>query len=181
MENKRWVKLYAKLADNDLIRDEKALQIAIFLLLKNINGSYRVSRYATAQQLGQKPEAFRSALKRLEKKYHFISQNSTNKYTDVTILKWHDYQAFNTNKTPSEHHQNTTNIRYKDKDITSSMTDVEEKLFKFLKTQDRIKNPTAYLNWLKKVLTQAQLTKLLKIEFPQWSSYFESWGVHGKE
>lgn len=129
---KGWIKLYRKLLDHDLIMDEKGLQVFIYLLLTcNSHGERRVSRYQTAQELGIKPEAFRSVLLRLRTQHHVISTRSTNKYTVVSILKWSEYQGGNTIKTPfrtpSEHHHNTTNIINKNKEIrTNKLTSLKD-------------------------------------------------------
>ncbi len=99
MEN-GWIKLYRKLASNELISDPTALQIFIWLLV-NVDrktGKTTIGRFWTSKALNQKPTTFYKALKRLETKYKIVSlvtKKVTIKYTEVSLLNWAKYQTGN--------------------------------------------------------------------------------------
>lgn len=130
-----WVKLYRKIAEHEILFDELGLRVFIWLLTRvdKKTGVLKISRFTTSSILKLNPNTFRSVLKRLEKKYEIITSKSTNKYTEISLLNWANYQNTrfssphtspfptqtkhkqNTNKTPLI--QEYKNIRIKNKDI----------------------------------------------------------------
>jgi hypothetical protein len=59
--------------------------------------------------------------------------------------------------------------------LVKTTNEVEEKLLKFLKEQDKITSPDGYLNWIKGQVKPEDLKKLLTIEFSEWPMYIKSW------
>ena len=56
-----------------------------------------------------------------------------------------------------------------------TQSEVEKKLLKHLETEESIKNPQAYLDWLINKYGRQNLSKLLTIEFDQWIENLEYW------
>lgn len=125
MENS-WVKLYRKLNDNELIFDEKALKVFIWLLLNaDKDGKRRISKYRTSEAIKMNPETFIKVLKRLKNKYGVIHSTATSQYTEITLLNWDKYQSKDstalgtaptkyqpsTYKVPAQHQPSTTSTR----------------------------------------------------------------------
>lgn len=170
-----WVKLYRKLLDNDLFKDEKAFRVFIWILLTvDRAGSMRVSRFRTASLLEINPNTFRSILDRLRDQHHAITINSTNKYSVIQVVNWSKYQQPTPSKKEISHHQDTTLTRKKE--YKNNNTEVEIKILKFLASRPEIRDPEAYLVWLKKQIKDpVHLKRLLAIEFPKWKENYESW------
>lgn len=117
-----WVKLYRKIAEHPVIKDAKACQVLLllFTMVDKKTGKFTTGRFVMSRQLGMNPNTYKDVLKRLEKKYEIITTKSTNKYTEISLLNWANYQNTNlssplrnTNKTPTKHQQNTTKQEYK--------------------------------------------------------------------
>lgn len=170
-----WVKLYRKLLDNDLFKDEKAFRVFIWILLTvDRTGSMRVSRFRTAALLEINPNTFRSILSRLSVQHQVITINSTNKYSVIQVRNWSKYQDSTPSKKEILHHQDTTLTRKEE--YKNNNTDVEIKILKFLASRPEIRDPEAYLGWLKKQIKDPKnLKRLLTIEFPKWKENYESW------
>jgi len=94
--NNTWVKLYRKLADNDVMRDPTALQILVWLLLRvdKITGTTSIGRYLIGLELKINPNTVYKALKRLEKKYKIVTQSSNNRFTTINLSKWAEYNPY---------------------------------------------------------------------------------------
>ena len=82
-------------------------------------GQVVIGTQKLADDLGFTRQQVRTALKKLEESGE-ITKDSTNKYTLITIEKWHEYQGYNkdlsdtstqclTSKKPSSNHQLTCN------------------------------------------------------------------------
>jgi len=120
--DKTWVKLYRKIINSEVFLDEKAFQLLVWLLVSvdYQSGSIKVGRFWLADKLRSNPNTIKDVIKRLEKKYKIITTSHTNRFTEITLLNWAKYQSRifptpqdDTNKTPSGHHQDTTNQEYK--------------------------------------------------------------------
>lgn len=89
-----WVKLYRKIATHDILFDDKALRVFIWLLttVDKKSGKTTIGRFAAARELRMKPSTFWDALKRLEKKYKIATCESDKQKTTVCLLNWAKYQ-----------------------------------------------------------------------------------------
>jgi len=111
----KWIKLYVALAENEIIRDQSAFVVFMFVLMTaNRKGESIVSRLMTSTQLGMKPSTFRDSLERVIVKYDMATAHATGKYTIVSVKNWKKYQSMPdsfTNISPTFHrHSTDTNI-----------------------------------------------------------------------
>ena len=119
-----WIKLFRKLLENDVIRDERALQIFIWLLLKvdRTTGVKKIARSWACQELNIKPTTFYDALQRLVKKYKMATAVPTANYTIITIINWYKYQMTDssTDICPTARRQHADTLQeYKNKELRS--------------------------------------------------------------
>ena len=121
-----WVKLWRRIEDHPIMRDSVALHLFIWLLVRvdKNTGKYKTGRYVLGESLNLNPNTIKSALQRLYKKYHLIDKSGTNKYTEISVLKWAKFQPeyiptpqTTPQTTPAKHQQNTTKQDTKNKDI----------------------------------------------------------------
>lgn len=135
MDNNRWVKLYCKLADNEVLFDDKGLRVFIWLLT-NVNkstGKLRIGRFTASRALRLNPNTLYSVLKRLEKKYKIITASSNNEFTEISLLKWADYQATSKSSTGSVNTSfNNGSTPYKNKEYIDKkhISPYKEKIYK---------------------------------------------------
>lgn len=102
--NEGWVKVYRKLADNDILYDDKALRIFMWLLL-NVDrktGTITLGRYQGAFMTKMPPSTFRDALLRMTKKYKITTTTSDSKKTLIRLLNWDKYQAVDKETTTTD-------------------------------------------------------------------------------
>lgn len=121
-----WVKLYRKLAENEVMKDDKALRIFIWLLLNvdKKSGTFTCGRYQIGLALDINPNTVYKAMKRLEEKYKIVTQSSNNKFTTISLLNWAKYQPTDVlvtqsgkNKVKTKEKQSNTKQEYKNKRI----------------------------------------------------------------
>lgn len=115
MDDKSWIKLYRKILTKGMLRDHAAYIVWSYILLKNRDGKVIVSRYTTSKELRMNPSTFKSALKRLEKKWQSVTTSVTNDHTLVQVVHWAQYQSDQnpvttsvTTQSPPSHHPVTT-------------------------------------------------------------------------
>lgn len=106
-----WVKLYRKLATNDVMYDQKALQVFVWLLLHvdKKTGEFRTGRFIIAGSLKLNPNTVYNVLQRLEKKYLIINNKTNNKYSTISLLNWAKYQVPPLLSTQAVNNKSTTN------------------------------------------------------------------------
>lgn len=105
-----WVKLYRKLIDNEVLFDDKALRVFIYLLI-NVDkktGSLTVGRFRTSEALKLNPNTFYSILKRLEEKYKIITAISNNQFTTISLINWAKYNSYQEKSTGIINNGSTT-------------------------------------------------------------------------
>lgn len=149
MENKGWIKLHRKLLSNDLLLDQTALQIFVWLLLVvNSKGEKIFGRIWASKELGIKPTTFYDAVNRLSVKYKIAVIQTDNRKTKITLINWAKYQSSRSSPSyapTSDRHQTDTYIRIKNKEYI----DKEEKILigsdarqkiSLLKTKLKVKN-----------------------------------------
>lgn len=128
-----WVKLYRKLAENDIMRDATALQVFVWILLHvdKKTGTYTTGRFLLGDVLEIKPSTARDAIYRLRDKYKIIDTNSDNKKTKISLLNWAKYQPSKsgndtTDDTSPTHgrQQTDTKQEYKNKNIPNGIQGV---------------------------------------------------------
>lgn len=124
-----WVKLYRKIATHEILFDDKALRVFIWLLatVQRRTGSTTIGRFAAARELRMKPSTFWDALKRLEMKYKIATCVSDSKKSTVSLLNWAKYQPSPVPPTGSADSQPTaaqqqtdTEQEYKKKDFKTN-------------------------------------------------------------
>jgi hypothetical protein len=102
-----WIKLHVKLAEHEIMTDQTALTVFIYLLLTaNSKGEGRVSRHSTSQILEMHPSTFRDAFTRLEKKYDLTTTEPTGRFTRYFLKNWSKYQTLD-----DRMNDNSTTIR----------------------------------------------------------------------
>ena len=117
--NNTFIKLYRGLLDWEWFNDSKMVHLYIFLLIKAnfVDGKWRGQEIKRGQlvtgldslskQTGISKQSIRTCLDRL-KLTNEINIESTNKFSLITIVKYEDYQSFDSKPT---HKQQTTNIQ----------------------------------------------------------------------
>lgn len=118
-----WVKLHRKLLNNkELLRDHTALTVFVWLLLRadRKTGTVETGRFVAAHDLGMNPNTFYKALTRLRNR-KMVTQSSNNRFTTISIVKWHDYQASGNsagnNKVTTGEQQSNTIQEVKNKEL----------------------------------------------------------------
>ncbi len=134
MEDTTWLKLYRKLSNHDILFDDKALRLFIWLLLHvdKRTGSLTTGRFLLAESLRMHPSTIYKVLKRLEKKYKIVTALVTTKNTTIRLVNWEKYNLYDekvtTSVTTKEQQSNnkvTHNKTYRHKDISTNV-DMEE-------------------------------------------------------
>lgn len=110
----RWIKLYEKINENDMIRDPHAIQLFIWLLTNaDKDGVVEFGRYRLARELRVNNNTLYSTLRRLVQKYKCCTQLSTTNKTEIRLLNWDKYQSskesVNHETTMSQPRDNTIN------------------------------------------------------------------------
>ncbi|MBO6233229.1 MAG: hypothetical protein J6N78_04140 [Clostridia bacterium] len=126
MENKSYIKLFRKLLQSPIWKNEKALKIWLWCLLKATHiernqlvghtivhlekGQFVFGRNSASDELDMKESTVYKYIKLLEK-LQMISIKSNNKFSVVSIEKWEEYQIEelknNNNITTTEQQSNT--------------------------------------------------------------------------
>ena len=93
--NNTWIKLYRKIIEHDVFRDESAFRVFMWILcsVDYKTGSMRSGRFWASELLGIKAPTYQKILKRLEEKYNLVSLKSSNKFTIILVNKWKEYQS----------------------------------------------------------------------------------------
>lgn len=105
-----WVKLYRKIGDNSVMRDSKACQLFLWLLVHvdKKKGSFTCGRFQVSEELGLNSNTFYKVLKRLEKKYEIVTLSSNNKFTEISLLNWSKYNPYQERVTQGGNNKVTT-------------------------------------------------------------------------
>lgn len=131
MENTSYIKLFRKILKSPIWKNEKALKIWLWCLLKATHierdqlvgqkivhlekGQFVFGRNTASDELDMTESTVYKYIKLLEK-LQMISINSNNKFSVVSIEKWEDYQIEelkNNNKVATEEQQSNTNKNVK--------------------------------------------------------------------
>lgn len=131
MENTSYIKLFRKILKSPIWKNEKALKIWLWCLLKATHiereqlvgqkivhlekGQFVFGRNTASDELDMKESTVYKYMKILEK-LQMISINSNNKFSIVSIEKWEDYQIEelrNNNKITTKEQQSNTNKNVK--------------------------------------------------------------------
>jgi hypothetical protein len=120
--NEGWIKLHRKILENNILKDQTACIIFIWLLLKvdRKTGKKTVGRFWASEELGIKPTTFYQGLKRLEKKWKVLTQKTNNKFTEISLVNWYKYQSndnANDNAMTTNRQQNDTLQEVKNKEL----------------------------------------------------------------
>lgn len=176
-----WVKLYRSSRSNYFyLHDKTGWQIFVHLLLcvDSNTGKWDSGRFQLSRELDIKPTTIYQALQRL-KKARMIDIQSNNKYSTITIVNWHKYQhpddSRSDNKQTTTKQPTDTKQEVINKNKNNKRSDVENKIIKFLNTQESVKNPEGYLDWIKNKYGVKNLHKLLKIDFHKWIEHLDYW------
>jgi hypothetical protein len=106
--NKGWIKLHRTVLDNKIyVHDPTAWRVFVHLLLlvDKSSGTRDCGRHQLARDLEMKSTTVYQALLRL-KKAKMVDIKSNNKYSTVSILKWHYFQG--NGDTPNDNKMTTT-------------------------------------------------------------------------
>ena len=112
-----WVKLHRKLLNNKMWRRDITAShvfVTLLLLVDKKTGRYDCGRFQLAEITGLKATTAYNALKRLEKA-KMLTQSSNNKFTDISICNWNQYQAV---VDTSNDNRMTTNRQQNDNKMT---------------------------------------------------------------
>lgn len=173
-----WIKLHRTTLDNKIWqRDPTAWHIFEYFLLSVDKDTHKrtFGRKQLARELEMNESTVYKALKRLENA-KMVTQVSNNRFTTILILNWRKYQGNgNTSREQQSNNKVTLNKNKRIREYNTTYSVVEKELLEFLKTQEKIKNPEAYLNWLIKNYGRGQLARLKTIEFPKWIENLEHW------
>ena len=131
MENTSYIKLFRKILKSPIWKNEKALKIWLWCLLKATHiereqlvgqkivhlekGQFVFGRNTASDELDMKESTVYKYIKLLEK-LQMISIKSNNKFSIVSIEKWEDYQIEelkNNNKRTTKEQQSNTNKNVK--------------------------------------------------------------------
>lgn len=178
-----WIKLYRKLGDNEVMLDDKALRIFIWLLLHvdKKTGAYRVGRFMLSESLKINPNTVYKALKRLEKIYKIVTLSSNNKYTTISLLSWAKYQPDIKMVTPSvtTKEQQSNNKVTLEQDTRLETRDIynydksSNELSKFKKTLGVPEKPIKGIS--KEFQAEAiRIAKALGVKSERYSAYFKA-------
>lgn len=130
--NRGYVKVWRKIQDNGILKNHKYCAFVLWSLTKashkRINiivgcqpvtlepGQFVFGRRIAAKELGMSEQEIRTCIE-LAKKADFLTIKSTNKFSIITIIKWHLYQGSDINEQPSDqptsNQQATTNKNVK--------------------------------------------------------------------
>lgn len=89
-----WIKLHQKIKDNDIIKDQSALQLFVWIMSNaNDQGEVKFSRYSVARELRTNPSTLYSAFERLVSKYKCVSKISSTTHTMIKLSNWDRYQS----------------------------------------------------------------------------------------
>lgn len=126
-----WIKLHRKLLDNKIYNeDPTSWRIFEYLLLMvdKDTGKYDCGRFQLSERLKIKPSTVRDALYRLQKA-KMVDIKSNNKFSEVYICKWKDYQnkddTANDIKATSKRQQNDTKQEEENKRNIYSVLTIE--------------------------------------------------------
>lgn len=130
-----YIKIFRKLKNKGFYKKSKYIHLWLHLILKaNYEekeimwngkiiklkpGQFITGRLQLSQETGIKSSTTRDILRFFEKQ-HQIRQQTTNKFTIVTIVNWHQYQIKPDNKTDNKgsNPQQPPDTAYKDKNFT---------------------------------------------------------------
>jgi len=123
-----YVRIYRKILENPIWTNAKLLQIWIWCLLKANHrantfiwngeimtlreGEFITGRDTGSKEVGLSPSGFYKNIQLLEK-FSYISVNSNNRFTHITIINWAKYQGRldngNNKRTTKEQQKDTNN------------------------------------------------------------------------
>ena len=132
--NNTWIKLYRKIIEHDVFRDESAFRVFMWILcsVKYETGKMISGRFWGANILGLKDTTYYGILKRLEKKYNLLTLSSNNKNTVILVKNWSKYQGdtdiSTDNKLTTNRQQTDTIQEERNKNIYTSN---ESKIFSY--------------------------------------------------
>lgn len=141
-----WIKLHRKLLDNPIMKKPELLQLFMYCLLRANHepetiifgekevqikrGSFLTGRYSLEADLGCKAITLYKRLQKL-KNLDFVTLNSNNKFTVVTVVNWELYQSAeeesnskSNNKITSKEHQSNTNKNDKNDKNDKKLKDI---------------------------------------------------------
>lgn len=130
-----WIKVHRKMLHSNIFQNEKLLKVFMYCLLKATHkerkqliglqtvelkpGQFVFGRKKASEELNMNESTVYKYMKFLESQ-KTITMNSNNKFTIVTVDKWHDYQVLdaeieqqNNNKITTKEQQNNTNKNVK--------------------------------------------------------------------
>ena len=193
--NKGYVKLWRGIQDSAIITNPTALQLFIYFLTdasrtkRTFNsggkivtlhpGQLIIGRKIMAKALRLSEQKIRTGIKFLEK-LGTITRNSTNKYTLVTLVKWHVYQ----NEQEETNQQVTSNQPAGNQQLTTT-----QDIKKLKKKEEREEIPlpplespeSSKLSKPKKPSSQKKLLKKAKTKiFESWKKIADTWGIPGR-
>jgi len=138
MEDYTWIKLHRKLLDNPVMKNPNLLQLFIYCLLKANHkenefifggslvkverGSFITGRFEIAKALNMNPSSVYKNLKKLQL-LGYISLNSNNKNTMLSVMKYNTYQTTVTTKEQQSNNKVTT----KEQQSNTNKNDKKEK------------------------------------------------------
>jgi hypothetical protein len=172
MSNKGWIKLHRTVLDNKIyVHDPTAWRVFnhLLLLVDKGTGKRDCGRFQLARDLELKPTTVYQALQRL-KKAKMVDIKTNNKYSTISILKWHYFQGNgdtpNDNKMTTDRQQNDTKqeVRIKNKEITNNNVEFFKSV---LDGDNKYENIVAYLVQEKKIPE-----KVARNEIAKFSSYW---------
>lgn len=180
-----WIKLHRKLLDNGLMKNPNLLQLFIYCLLRANHkpneiifnnelvrierGSFITGRFEIAKDLKMNPASVYKNLKKLEK-LSYISLNSNNKFTMLTVIKYNSYQ----DRVTTTEQQSNNKVTTKEQQSNTNNNDNKEnkekktKYFSLPVELDKKITPEQWNEWqdyrkeIKKPLTPTAISKQVK-------------------
>ena len=131
--NRGYIKVWRKIADNDILQNHKYCAFFLWALTKAAHkektiivggqsvhllpGQFIFGRKSAAKALGMSEQEIRTCLK-LSQNLDFLTTKATNKFTIISIINWDIYQGSDSDEQPSEqptsNQQATTNKECKE-------------------------------------------------------------------
>lgn len=199
--NRGYIKVWRKIDDSGLLHMPNTLALFMFLLMKAMHkdckvgtptgivelkrGQYISGRKKLALELEQSEQEIRTSLSRLTE-LGIINQQTTNRYTIYTIVKYGEYQDANqqttstsTNKQPTNNQQTTTKEECKElkneKNINNTLSDapsIEVLDYLNLKAQSNFRPVAANTGLisarLKEGATVEEMKRVVDVKVAEW-------------
>lgn len=171
-DNGTYIKLFRKITDWEWYTDVPTCKLFIHILLRasatgkryrgqNIPmGAFTTSTEILASETGLTPQNVRTALKKLESTGE-ITRQVTNKFTQIYIVKWGDYQSY-IDVTNKQNNKQVTNKQHStNKQLTTIKESKECKESKYIK-KEIYKEKKPHGEYQNVKLTDEELEKLKK-------------------